>query len=235
MARYCFSPRWLPTLATLLVLPLLISLGVWQLHRAAEKRVLQDYYQARAQAAPIDINHLSTIQKDLQFYSVMMTGHFDNAHTFLLDNKFYQHKVGYQVITPFMVKDNNKVVLINRGWIPQGNDRQQLPEILGVKGEVVLRGIVSVPEKTFTLGHDNNNLIWPKRVEDINLLVMAKMLQQPVYPFVVLLSTDSPYGFSREWQPFNGKIASHYGYAFQWFALAITLLIIFLAVNTHKR
>jgi len=39
--RFCFTPKLLPTLATLLVLPLLISLGFWQLDRADQKDMLK--------------------------------------------------------------------------------------------------------------------------------------------------------------------------------------------------
>jgi surfeit locus 1 family protein len=234
--NYYFSPTWLPTLVTLLLLPLLISLGFWQLDRAVQKRALQHDYQARSLIKPLNLNQLKELPKDLRFYAAQMTGHFDNTHQFLLDNKIYQHRMGYQVLTPFILKNSNKTILINRGWIAQGSDRAHLPDIKPVVGEVTLNGIVTVPDaKAFTLGHNTENLTWPQRIEKIDLNKMTDKLGYKFFSFIVLLNSKEPYGFVRDWSPFNNNVAVHYGYAFQWFALATTLLIIFIVVNTHRK
>jgi surfeit locus 1 family protein len=235
--HYCFTPAWLPTLVTLLVLSLLIALGIWQLHRAEQKRVLQADYTAHSQATPLNLNRLHyTPTVDWRFYAAQVTGHFDNAHQFLLDNKFYQHQVGYQVLTPFVLTGVNKVILINRGWIAAGNKRLILPTIKPIHGELTLRGIIQIPDaKPFMLGAAADSADWPKRIEKIDWIKINALMQQNVYPLVILLAPTEPYGFVRVWAPFNGKITTHYGYAFQWFALAAALLIIFIAVNTQRK
>jgi surfeit locus 1 family protein len=233
--RYYFSPSWLLTIATLLVLVILFGLGCWQLARAQQKQVLQDHYNARSKAAPFDLNQVTVLPADLRFTAVKVTGHFDNAHNFLVDNKFFQHQLGYQVFTPFVLSNTYKTVLINRGWVARGRDRKQLPTIKAVIGEITLQGIVSVPDKNFSLGVNAENKAWPRLIENIDLLQIEQTLSQKLYPFVILLEQNQPYGFAREWQPFNGKVATHYGYAVQWFALAGTLLIIFLVLNIHRR
>jgi len=56
MGPYLFKPRMLPTLATLAVFSILVSLGVWQLHRAEEKRLLLEQFELQAQQPPSDLS-----------------------------------------------------------------------------------------------------------------------------------------------------------------------------------
>jgi cytochrome oxidase assembly protein ShyY1 len=49
-----------------------------------------------------------------------------------------------------------------------------------------------------------------------------------------MLSADQPGVFQYNWQPINMKPEKHLGYAFQWFALAFVLIIIFIVVNTQR-
>jgi len=68
--------------------------------------------------------------------------------------------------------------------------------------------------------------------------VDTKMLQplfkEELYPFTLLMDPNISYGFIRDWQPVVMKPEKHLGYAFQWFALAGTLMIIFIGVNVRK-
>ncbi len=236
VAHFSFSPHWISTIATLLLLPLLLALGNWQLHRAAQKKELQSAYAARNQIAPLQLNQLTKLPADMQYYPVQMTGHFDNQQQFLLDNQFYQHQVGYYVITPFILAGSHKVVLLNRGWVTQGNNRQQLPVLTPVTGTVTLQGIIRpIDNKGFVLGNNIEDHVWPKRIGKIDQATMSQLTGYEFYPFVVLLNGDQPHGFARAWEPINLNPAKHYGYAFQWFALAATLFIIYILVNTQRK
>lgn len=233
--NYAFTPSWQAILATLILLPLLIALGFWQLDRAAQKQQTAALYALRTHTAPIDLNSAQKISGDLNFFPAQLTGHFDNKHSALLDNQFYQHQLGYQVLTPFILKNNHRVVLINRGWVAQSKTRTQPPQIPAVNGTVTVRGLIKVPDsKTFSLDSQLENTHWPLRLETITLSRMNAVTGYHFMPFIILLDINQSYGFTRDWAPINSKIAMHYGYAFQWFALALTLLIIFIAVNLKK-
>lgn len=235
--RYHFAPSLLSILLLLLILPLLFRLGIWQLDRAAEKKYLQNIYNARIQAAPIQLADANNSTKDLQYYSALVTGVFDNAHQFLLDNKVYQHQVGYEVLTPFILRTGDKAILVNRGWIPQGKSRNQLPEIKPILGEVTLQGLINMPpKKSFQLGNQMsiNEIAWPRQLQQIDFAQISASTHYAFFPFVLLLKADQLYGFKRDWSPMNFKVSVHYGYAFQWFALATTLVFIFIIVNTHR-
>lgn len=234
--RYRFSPSLLSIFLVLLLLPCLIRLGFWQLQRAAEKQHLQNIYQARSQAAPIDLVATKKIPYDLQYYSAIVTGVFDNAHQFLLDNKIYQHRIGYEVLTPFILQSGTTAILVNRGWIPQEKSRNHLPVIKPVVGEVTIQGFISVPPaKSFRLGNQivTNIVTWPQQLQYIDFKQVTMATHHSFLPFVLLLKSNQLYGFQRDWSPMNLKVSMHYGYAFQWFSLAVTLFLIFIIVNTR--
>jgi surfeit locus 1 family protein len=56
----------------------------------------------------------------------------------------------------------------------------------------------------------------------------------PVQPVVVLLDPQSPAGgFGRYWTRLDAGIAVHHGYAFQWFALALALVAIYVYLGVR--
>jgi surfeit locus 1 family protein len=66
-------------------------------------------------------------------------------------------------------------------------------------------------------------------LEKLNAKYELKLLSP-----IIRLDPDSEGGFVRDWRkPGSGK-EKNLGYAFQWFAMASALLIIFLAVNLKK-
>ena len=65
---------------------------------------------------------------------------------------------------------------------------------------------------------------------------MEEALGVDLLPFVVELDRSESHGFAREWRPHRGiGPERHRGYAFQWFALAATLLAIYTFVNLRRR
>src|ERR1044071_4204342 len=95
LRQYRFD--WKLSLLTVVLLPLLLSLGFWQLRRAQEKLELPDQYAARQSEAPIVFEQLNT-NGDLQYRQVQLTGRYDNTHNFLLDNRIHQGQPGYELI-----------------------------------------------------------------------------------------------------------------------------------------
>lgn len=232
---YIFAPGLLPSVVTFLLLPLLLFLGSWQLDRAQFKQNLLLQYQQRLQAQPLLLQQVNSSWQNWRFYPLIISGHYDNDHSFLVDNKMYQHRPGYHVLTPFVV-DDNRTLLINRGWIPLEN-RKNLPHIKPINGNQTITALIDIPaRKPFLLSHRSESNAWPRRIEAIELEQLAKELHTVLYPVVLLLSPDEKSGYVRDWQPVTLTMppARHIAYAVQWFSLAITLSIIFIIVNTKK-
>lgn len=230
-----FTPRLIPTLVTIVFLPVLISLGFWQLDRAEQKREILRQYE---QKIGITWNlNASTQQTDVTAYQhVEVTGRFDAEKQYLLDNKVYQGQAGYQVITPLVLQNSRKAVLVNRGWIPQTNSRNQLPPIPTPSSVLEIHGKLKLNvNNSFHLGESGvENDSWPRVIQWLDMAQIEKSLGYKVLPFVILQDADSPAGFVRDWYIKKITPEKNTSYAVQWFALAIALVIIFLVVNTHK-
>ncbi len=233
--HYSFTPHLVPSLITLFLLVLLIWLGFWQLNRAQQKRNLIISYQALKTSKPIKLSSMTGAAINYRYTPVNISGKFDNQHTILLDNRTYQGRAGYQVLSPFIPTGATTAVLINRGWVPMGKTRNELPGINAIKGTVSINGIIDVPINNLTLSTKKElNEQWPIRIQTINNKFLAKVLGYPVHQYIVLLSPKSPYGFVRNWSPKQLNPQKNIAYAIQWFALALVLIIIFVVVNTHR-
>lgn len=225
--------NWKLALLSLVFIAIFTSLGFWQLSRARQKTAILNDYQQRAQIGPLSTKDLERVD-DWRFYQIKMVGKFDDAHTILLDNKTFNGKVGYEVYTPFTAKGMDLPVLVDRGFIPMGVSRDELPAIpKAAKGTITIQGMLNVPPAYVSLGEmkDSSKSQWPARVEYINLPQISKLIDKQLYPYIVNLNPESPSALQVKWQILNVDPNKHKGYAVQWFALALTLLIISVVLN----
>ena len=235
-----FWPRWIPTLATVILFPLLLLLGFWQLERADQKEVLYKTYQQRSLLDLVDINqeqsYLSN-RGDLLWRKARVTGQYVDDKILLLDNQINDGAAGYFVFSPIRIEQTAKRLLVNRGWVPADPYRNIVPDIDVSPGLVTVNGIFKDPPVTGVVFSDSivedmgNRVI---RLQDIDIDELSKVLGMSLYPFVLRLESSSATGFIRDWpQPGSGK-DRHIGYAFQWFAMAAILLIIFVITNNKR-
>lgn len=216
-----------PSVIASLVFILLITLGFWQLHRYHYKKELLTRYQKAINSKPLSFSKINSIQ-DLRFQHLTVTGHYLNDKVMLLQHRFYKSKVGFDVLTPLKIKGENKVLLINRGWIPVQRPHET-PIIQPVKGVQRITGYVKILEKYhFTLG---NNILdpsqWPLKMQSIDFKNLSRLTHLQFYPFVLRLDPNQPHGFVRKWKPINMIPERHLGYAVQWFTMALALVIAF--------
>ena len=222
-----------PTLVYLCLLPLLIALGIWQLDRSEEKRIFLE--QQKQGLTSSEIIQLSTaIEADvdaLRYKKVQVTGHYDQAHQFLIDNQISAGKAGYFVLTPFVLQGGDKAVLVNRGWVLLNQDRSVLPDLQIKKEQTVVIGRINrFPSVGIKLaGAEIPTEGWPSVVQVIDNQVLAKKLAYSLSPFQIELDKGMPEGFKREWQTTTIMLPEqHTAYAMQWFGLAFTLTILFI-------
>lgn len=228
-----FSPGLVPTIVTLLTLCLLINLGFWQLRRAHFKEATITRLEQRSAMATTSLSELGQYDGDLNDYPVRVQGHYLEGFNLYLDNRIHNTIAGYHLLTPFLT--DGKVLLVNRGWLPRGPDRNVLPTVPAVSGQIQLEGLAHVPNpKNFVLKEDDyQNVSWPFLIQKIDLEKTAPLFDYPMVPFVLRLSPDPDSNLTRQWQSNFMGPDKHYGYAFQWFSLAAALTVIYLVVNTH--
>ena len=230
-----FRFNWKMTLFTVALLPLLISLGQWQLDREQEKKTAQLLYENRMQETPVNLDELDWSLPDLGWTQVTAQGEFDREKQFLLDNRTIEGRVGYEVITPFLT--DRGLVLVNRGWVTQGATRAQLPSVeLKDSGAVRISGhiYVSTGETMMLGGEQEAQSSWPRVIQRIDLVQMADELGSPVFPHIVRLSANSAEALRTNWSVVNMQPEVHRGYAVQWFLMAIVLVFLYLMFSFRK-
>ena len=232
-----FKPTLWPTVVTLLLLVLMTGLGLWQLERADWKQALVDTHEGRTRLSPIALRPGAEINDEVQYRRVFARGYYDMEHQLLLDNKTYQGHAGYHVLTPLRLAESDAVVLVNRGWVPMGKSRAELPDIPGTDGEVLVDAIVKLPPvKLFRLADvDEANAGWPKVVQQVEMGELGQLLGVALEPLTLLLDKDDEFGFIRDWKAVYGvTVDKHRAYAVQWFTLAAVLLLIYISVNSKR-
>ena len=238
LGAYDFSPSLWPTLITLLLVPLMIGLGAWQLERASWKQGLVDTNADRARLSPVSLESLDDYRDAEQYRQVFVRGYYDMDHQLLLDNRTYAGYAGYHVLTPLRMAESDKVVLVNRGWVPLGSSRAVLPDIPGTRGEILVDATFMVPPtKLFRLGtREESNEGWPQVVQQVEMNELEQRLGYSLQPLILLLDKDDEFGFIRDWKPVYGVTPDkHRAYAVQWFTLTLVLLIIYIGVNSKRR
>jgi len=238
MGRYSIRLEKTTTIAYICLVSLLLSLGTWQLNRSEEKQLL---LASQAQGMASGIVSLSMATEDnadaLRYRRAQATGHYDGAHQFLIDNQISEGKAGYFVLTPFIVQGANKVILVNRGWVPLNNNRSVLPDITINMDTVVITGRINrFPSVGVKLaGAEIPTDSWPSVVQVVDGKQIAGKLAYPLFQFQLELDKELPGGFKREWQTASIMLPEqHTAYAVQWFALALTLTLLFIGYSFKK-
>jgi surfeit locus 1 family protein len=232
---YRFRPRLVPSLAVAALLPPLVALGVWQTHRAEEKEAMLAQAAVYRNALPVTLDPATADAAALRYHLVQAEGHYLADRQLLLDNQVESSRVGYHVLTPFLLRRSGKVVLVDRGWVPLGESRQRLPEVPVTGHERRLVGTVDRPPQVgLHLGSGSGTGDWPRVIQYVVPTELAQALNRPVLPLVVRLGPDQPDGYVRDWHVVTLGPERHRGYAFQWFGLAVTLTVLYLAVSLRR-
>jgi surfeit locus 1 family protein len=227
--------NWKLALLALIFICFFIALGCWQVSRANQKKALLQAYAERAQHSPLTAHDLNQ-PGDWRFYRATLSGTYDNEHSLLLDNTIYKGQVGYEVYTPFRANGLATPILIDRGFVPIGRSRQELPSIYAITGNVQILALINQPLKYVAYGqiNDSSQIRWPLRIEYVKTSELTKLLGYAIAPYVLNLSPDDPAAYTVEWKVVTMGPERHMGYAVQWFAFALTLLILFVALNRNK-
>ena len=224
-----YSQRYLPFVAGLLFGLLFISLGLWQMDRAAEKNSLMDQFAADAPySEPTDYSLLE------EFDRIEVYGQYLTDRQILIDNIPKDGRIGYYVITPFRPSRNDALVLVNRGWMPKDQGGYELPDLTVAPDFTTARGLaghlprVAIrPGEAFAVHGD-----WPRVALYPTLDDISAELGENVQPAVLLLGADADNGFVRRWEPGISGPMTHYSYAFQWFSMAAAVVLI---IGWHLR
>lgn len=215
------------SIAALLGVALTLSLGRWQLSRAAQKEALQAAIEAQKSKPALDGAGLAQapLPASLVHRPVVLQGHWLPEHTVFLDNRQMGGKPGFFVLTPLRLGGSDRVVVVQRGWVPRNFvDRADLPRIDTAKGEVRVEGrIAPPPSKLYAFDAVEAG---PIR-QNLDLAGFAAERRLSLFGVSVLQTGSSGDGLQRDWPEANLGVAKHYGYAFQWFGLSGLIAVLY--------
>ena len=177
--------------------------------------------------------------KDIIWHHVTISGEFLNDKNIILDNQVVREKAGFLIYTPFKILDSNGIILVNRGWYPLSNSRNDAPNIPPIKGVQAIEGEINqMPSSGIALGKvvteklDESSF----RLQKMDYEVLCSLVGKDLMGYVVKLKKpifDKTY-ITDEGIPVPDS-DKNYGYAFQWFAMAFTLFIIFIRLGVKKK
>lgn len=235
---FAFDFEWRITLFTVLLLPLFISLGFWQLQRAEEKSAIAVAFELRQHQPPALLSRLEDLSPEaLAYLPVSLQGSYRTGESFLLDNRMQGGRYGNEVLTVFEL-DDGQLALVNRGWIIADPSRQALPDIPPAPQAETLTGQVYVlPGEAYLLAEQQlDGDSWPKQIQAVDIEMMATALGVAVdqlFPYPIRINAGQPGALSVDWQVINVSPAKHRGYSIQWFSMAAALAVIYLLRCTN--
>jgi cytochrome oxidase assembly protein ShyY1 len=222
--RFLLSRQWvILTLIALVLIPVMIKLGFWQLHRHQTKVAQNTLISDNLKSKPVPVTDLTspghTVPEADFWRRVTATGTFDPAHEVVVRRRTSNDgQVGYHVLVPLVLRGGDTVI-VNRGWIDSNGDQQAFPKIPGLpKGTVTVTGLLQGDETTAASGIKNVSGLPPRQVMLINSTQQAKALGRPVLGGYIALKSPVPSGGSPEpiADPEHSSIGPHMAYAVQW-------------------
>lgn len=239
------SRFWLITMASVLALLATLSLGRWQLSRAAQKESLQAAIDSKGQQPRLDNRSLAALSvmggvagvegvaKALH-RTVNLRGTWVADRTVFLDNRQMNAKPGLYVLTPLLLEGSAQAVLVQRGWVARNfMDRASVPAIAAPPGAVEIEGrIAPPPSKLYELGAPERGLIR----QNLDLAQFRGETGLALLLDVTVQQTGAATeGLLREWPVASTGSAKNYGYAFQWFGLSTLIAILYVWFQIGKR
>lgn len=223
-----FRPLFWPTLFTLLSLPVLIGLSLWQVERLEWKEGLLAKIAVRMDAVPAPLpasaDWADYDAREEEYTRVVVEGRFlpVEFHYFTQGER---GAPGYAVISPLELADG-ALVLVDRGFVPvalkDATSRGGIPE-----GEQHFTGIVRAPSGrgAFDGADDPEKNVWMVRDPAI---MGAGLGDARIAPFIVEAEEGA---FPGEW-PKAGRTRidipnNHLDYALTWGGLALVLIVIY--------
>jgi len=231
--RLRFERRFVPTVAAAAGVALTLALANWQLDRAHEKEARAAQLAAFAKDPPVHPGAGEWRVEDVEWRRVTVRGRFEPRYGVYIDNRVRQGVAGYHVVMPLAIGERQRYVLVNRGWIAGSGDRAKLPEVRTPGATVEITGLAMTPSRRFlelsTRVVEGN--VW----QNLTLERYRQAVKIEIEPVVLLQESALDDGLAREWDPPDLGIDRHYGYAFQWFVLALTIAVFYIVTHVRRR
>lgn len=228
LGAFVFSPRPVPTLAAVGMVALTLWLSHWQTTRGDEKAERQRLLESRAVAPQVEVTGVSGFSDAWLFRRVKAQGAFQPEGQLFIDNRQHGGRAGFHVITPLLLASGD-VLLVNRGWVARSEAYPAPPEVPVPRGAQQVEGLATLPPRRFV--ELSADVVAGRVWQNLSIERYAALSARPVVPVVVLAAT--PGLVPVEERPDAGE-AKHREYALTWLSLAITTVVLWVALNLKR-
>jgi len=229
-------PAFLWTFA-LLAITGFASLGVWQLGRADIKRaMLADAQRALSVRTPQPDSVIDDPTRSAAYDWVHVRGRFVDAPAVLLDNQQQDGRVGVRAYRVFETEAGVRL-LVDLGWVALPPDRT-LPQVPLEASRHALRGLLLPPPGSgLRLGTPQPQADGTLLATQIEPDAIARALRlHGLPPRVLRPEAESGFGYRRDFDILPNTLPpeKHIGYAVQWFALALAVLVTAMLLSVRR-
>ncbi len=211
-----------------------IELGYWQLRRADVKIQQEQKIRELAEQPPINANDLHWTLEQALYHRMQATGYWMPERGIWLQNRPHPLgkdpktgiATGFNLLMPLRLSSTPEMVVwVNRGWTPRSFEKiNQVSPVKTITEKVTIEGIVFPDSgKTYQLAPEAEN--WASdglKIQENLVIDEQSFLGKQLLPFVLReQNTQRVDGLDKSLPTPKSGVNTHYGYAFQWFGLAL--------------
>ena len=214
----------------IIFVPITISLGLWQIERANEKKVIISNYDKLLVSKPIVLQEEQSLEN---WQPLETTGTYQDLIIYE-DNAINGGKAGFKVYHLFQNGDGT-FIFVHRGFIERNLIKNNLPRIDTPVGKKNIKGTTLFKQNnTFVKNIEESDI---RIIQEFNTSVLIErfpiLKDRYLHPFLFNLDVRDADKFQPIEKPVNMTATKHIGYAIQWFGLCAALII--LTIYAYRR
>lgn len=199
-----------------------VRLGIWQMHRRAERRAQNAVIESRLRETERDVNSLPLNDTTgLRFRRVRVAGTADYDHELILAARSHHGAPGLYLLTPVRLAGRDTALLVNRGWV-YSPDGATIDEEKFRDRDSVFVGYADVYPSAAGATYTGK----PQVLARLGFGAAAQAVPYPLALFYVVALGDSTGAADRPARLTVPPLdeGPHASYAIQWFAFATIAL-----------
>ena len=214
----------------IIFVPITISLGLWQIERANEKKVIISNYDKLLVSTPIALQKEQPLEN---WQPIETVGAYQDLVVYE-DNAINSGKAGFKIYHLFQNGDGT-FIFVHRGFIERNLIKNNLPRIDTPVGKKNIKGTTLFKQNnTFVKNIEESDI---RIIQEFNTSVLIErfpiLKDRYLHPFLFNLDVRDADKFQPIEKPVNMTATKHIGYAIQWFGLCAALII--LTIYAYRR